>query len=238
MVGRVQTEHFRTPFLTPPLWFSEGIAVHWSEERDPEADMVLRDLVLSGNLPSIGEFWRYGGGFATYKLGQSVLDFVGERYGEDRLRLFYERLWLYSRFEDVIEDVLGVTEETLSEQWAFDLKTRYFPEVQDALPAGFLSRPLTSRGGANMKAAPLPSDIPGYENHFAFVSPRDGFTSVYVASLEGTETDVESLIKGERTPEFESAPLVPEPSGHLGGGASALRLQTSGSRRGRPLRSA
>lgn len=207
ILSTVQSEHFRTPFLTPPLWFSEGLAVHWSESRDPEADMVLRDLVLSGNLPTIDEFWRYGGSFATYKLGQSVLDFIGEQYGEDRIHLLYERLYLYTKFEEVIRDVLGVSQSTLSEQWAFDLKTRYFPDVQKAVPAGFLSEALTSRGGANMKAAPLPPGLAGYENHFVFVSPRDGFTSVYLASLEGTEREVTVLIEGERNPEFESLHL-------------------------------
>lgn len=207
LLAQVHREHFRTPFLSPPLWFSEGLAVHWSEKRDPEADMILRDLVLSGNLPSIEEFWRYGGGFTTYKLGQSVLDFIGRTYGEDRIRLFYERIWMKNDFAQVIRDVLGVTETELSDRWAFALQTRYFPEVEQAKPAGFVSKQLTAKGPANLKPVSLPDSLPGYEHHFIFISPRDGFTNIYTASRVGKEKDVQTLVKGERSPEFESLHL-------------------------------
>lgn len=206
LLGEVHQEFFRTPFLTPPLWFSEGLAVHWSEERDPEADMVLRDLVHHGNLPSLDEFWRYGGSFITYKLGQSMLDFIGEEFGEDRIHLIYRRLWMYREFNAVLEDVLGIPAEELSERWSFSLRQRYNPEVAHGEPASFSSRPLTAKGGANMKAVPLPDSLLG-EPRFAFVSPRDGFTNIYTASRRGKEAGLRTLVKGERSSEFESLHL-------------------------------
>ena len=207
LTEEVYKEHFRQPFLSPPLWFSEGLAVHWTEIRNPEADMVLRDLVLSGGLPSIDEFWRYAGSFLTYKLGQSVLDFVGETYGEDRIHEVYRRLYLQETFEDVLHDVLGVSQAELSERWAFSLQTRYFPDVAAAEPARFSSEVLTGDGGANMKAVPLPDSLSGIEDGYVFLSARDGFTNVYRASRRGKERDVEVLIQGERSPGFESLHL-------------------------------
>lgn len=207
LVAEVYKEHFRQPFLSPPLWFTEGLAVHWTETRDPEADMILRDLVLSGGLPPIEEFWRYAGSFLTYKLGQSVLDHIGVHYGEDRIAEIYRRLYLHETFEEVLHDVLGVSQSELSERWAWELQTRYAPDVALAEPARFTASVLTGDGGANMKAVPLPDSLDGVAEGFVFLSPRDGYTNVYRASRGGKEQDVEILIRGERSPGFESLHL-------------------------------
>ncbi|MCA9758249.1 MAG: PD40 domain-containing protein [Candidatus Eisenbacteria bacterium] len=207
LIAEVYKAHFRQPFLSPPLWWSEGLAVHFTETRDPEADMILRDMVVSGGLPPIDEFWRYAGSFLTYKLGQSVLDYIGTHYGEDRIPEVYRRLYLHDSFADVLHDVLGVSQSELSERWAYDLQTRYYPDVANAEPARFSSKVLTGDGGANMKAVPLPDSLGGVDKGFLFLSPRDGFTNVYRGSRRGKERDVETLIKGERSPGFESLHL-------------------------------
>lgn len=204
--AQVFREHFRNTPLSPPLWFTEGLAVHWSEDRDTEADMILRDMVFSGSLPGIPEFWRYEGGYIIYKLGQSVCDYIGLNFGEDRIRLLYERLWVSDSFDGVIQDVLGISVRELSDRWTYDLKQRYFPQVDAGRPVGFLSHAVTSKGGADFKALPLPDSLPGLEKHFAFLSPRSGFTNIYTASMAGKdrEKDVRTLVDGERKPEFES----------------------------------
>jgi hypothetical protein len=203
---RTTREHFRPGIPGLPLWFTEGEAVHFSEQRDSEADMVLRDMVVAGTLPAIGEFWRYEGSFTIYKLGQSVLDYVAESWGEDRLRLFHEQLWRYDKFDDVLHDVLGVTSEELSTRWAYYLKRRYFPAVETAVPSATASKRLTAEGGADFKPLPLPAGLPGLDHHFAFLSPRNGFTNIYTADTGGEkpEQGVRVLVAGERQAEFES----------------------------------
>lgn len=203
---RTMREHFRQATPRLPLWFTEGEAVHFSEQRDAEADMILRDMVVAGTLPVIGEFWRHEGSFTLYKLGQSVLDYVAETWGEDRVRLFHERLWRHDRFDETLQDVLGVTPEVLSARWQFHLKQRYFPAVQTTVPSAFASRQVTSEGGADFKPLPLPPGLPGLDGHFAFLSPRNGFTNIYTATgdAEKPEQDVHVLVAGERRPEFES----------------------------------
>ncbi len=199
----VHRRHFRATQIYLPLWFTEGLAVHWSEERDPEADMVLRDLVVGGALPELSEFWRYDGTFTLYKLGQSMLDHIGETYGEDRIRLFYDRIWRWRTFEEGIEDVLGVTADQLSAEWTFALQQRYFPGVTAASPAEFASTPLTRAGGYAMKPLPLVDDSSSVDA-FAFLSNRGGFTNLYRASRTGEERQVEVLLPGERKSGFES----------------------------------
>lgn len=48
----------------------------------------------------------------------------------------------------------------LSARWAFDLKERYFPEVEEAEPAAFASRPLT-RAGQSSSRSRSPTACPG-----------------------------------------------------------------------------
>ena len=195
--------HYRPGMIGMPQWFSEGLAVHWSETRDREADMVLRDMVQNGGLPTLDEFWRYDGSFVVYKLGQSMLDYIGETCGEDRIHLFYRDLWKWRSFEEAITEVCGVPAKELSARWAFHLKQRYFPEVAEAEPANFDSKPLTQPGG-EFKPVPLPDSLGGIPKPFAFLSGRDGFTNVYLASRDGQEKQLRTLVKGERAAGFES----------------------------------
>ncbi len=206
LAERTAKERFRPGLPELPLWFTEGEAVHFSEERDSEADMILRDMVVAGKLPPIGEFWRYEGSFTLYKLGQSVLEYVAETWGPDRIRLFHEQRWRYERFEDLVFGVLGVRQEELSARWEFALKQRYFPAVAAAVPSAFASTKLTADGGADFKPLPLPAGLPELDGHFAFLSPRNGFTNIYTAAADEKrpEQDVRVLVSGEQRPEFES----------------------------------
>jgi hypothetical protein len=193
----------RSSLPSPPLWFVEGLAVHASEGRDTEADMVMRDMVLSGRLPAIGEFWRYDGTFTLYKLGQSVLDFIGENYGEDRIRVIYDSVINAGSFEGAIEQALGITIGELSDRWAYETRRRYYPDIEQLEPVAFNSRELT-RGPVDLGPTPVPAGIEGWKDRFLFLSPRTGYTNIYSASLDGLERDVRTVVHGERQGRFES----------------------------------
>lgn len=187
---------------SPPLWFTEGLAVHWSEDRDSRADMILSDMTLTGRLPAITEFWRYQGTFTMYKLGQSVMDFLGETYGEDRIREFYTRLGTVRIFDDLFPLIYGETVEEISRRWEHAVRKRYFPTVQSEEPALFEGR-LLARSGADFKPTPVPDGIEGFSDSFVFISARTGFASIYAADTE-TGDLLDEVVKGQRRPEFES----------------------------------
>jgi len=91
----------------PPLWFIEGLAEYWSEDWDTEADMIVKDMVLRGDILPITEFWRVRGTFFMYKLGQSVCKFIAEEYGPDKLVLLFDN-WTKGRsFEEILGWTLG-----------------------------------------------------------------------------------------------------------------------------------
>jgi len=186
-----------------PLWFTEGLAVHWSEDRDARADMILRDLSLGGRLPSLQEFWRYQGSFVMYKLGQSVLDFLGETYGEDRIGEFYTRLGTVRSFDDLFPLIYGESIEDMSRRWEHSVRQRYYPAVQEEEPILFDAR-LVAASGLDFRPTPIPVDVDGLEDHFVFVSARTGYSNIYAADLRDEKADPTELVEGERQPEFEN----------------------------------
>ena len=82
-ISKLQTVMTKQRFMrmaAPPLWFIEGIAEYWSIEWDSDADMVVKDMVLSGRLISIPNMYLVSGTYFMYKLGQSICEFINDYY--------------------------------------------------------------------------------------------------------------------------------------------------------------
>ncbi len=183
-------------------WWSEGLAEYWSSEQTPEDDMYIRDLVLSGNIPTIQEFTR-SYTFFSYPLGAELHKYLSARFGEEYIAQMYETYFRYDSFDDALARILSVDLDKLSLEFRYALEQRYFPAYGSQPPLAVASRPLITKGGANYKPvvyAPRDSSAP----RLLFMSPRNGYTSLYQAPLERGESDVEVIVKGERSAEFES----------------------------------
>jgi hypothetical protein len=203
VVERTWRANVRRAPVTAPLWFTEGLAEHWSRTWDADGDLVLRDLVLAGRLPAIAEFWRYDGTFALYKLGQSVLDFVAQTYGDDKLLLFYTEAGRVRHFDELFPLILGIEQEELSARWTQELRRRYYPEVatgQSVLERG-RRVPIW---GMEMKPTPVPAGVPGWDGRFVFLSPQSGNASLYGASYGKGDPRPRVLVKGESSPQLLS----------------------------------
>ncbi|MFQ5608586.1 MAG: hypothetical protein ACE5GA_11625, partial [Candidatus Zixiibacteriota bacterium] len=97
-LARVQKNQRSIKQTLPPLWFIEGLAEHWSTDWDTQGDMLVRDMVISGQIVGIPEFWRIRGSFLMYKFGQSVCQFIEEEYGEDKITMIFENWWKSGKF--------------------------------------------------------------------------------------------------------------------------------------------
>lgn len=200
----VFSRHYRGQPAGAPLWLSEGMADLWSEKWDGTAEMVLRDLVLSNELPSIPDLWRFYGSFTIYKVGQDLAGFIEREYGEDAIPRLYDNLWKAGSFDGVLQAALGVRERELSERWHRSLKLRYYPEIETATSPANDSKALAVKGGANFKPCLVPPSAGLGVDRFLFISPRTGYTNIYMASTQGEEREVSVVVQGERTPEYES----------------------------------
>jgi hypothetical protein len=183
-------------------WWTEGLAEFWSGEQTSEDDMYVRDLVLNGRLPSIRDF-SYTYSFYSYPLGGELHKYLSGRFGEGYIARMYEEYWKYDSFEDALADILGVDLARLSREWKYELEQRYFPIYAERPPLDVGAEPVIHRGHANFKPVlytPPGDSIP----YLLFLSPRSGYTNLYRARLDRGEADVQVVVEGERSAEFES----------------------------------
>ena len=64
----------RARAFAPPLWWTEGLAEYLSSEQDSRDEMIVRDVVLAGRMPSLAEKWAYlpSAALAHLALGQRL----------------------------------------------------------------------------------------------------------------------------------------------------------------------
>lgn len=196
-LDRTYRLHPKTSYLLPPLWFVEGMAEYWSRPWDSDGDMILADLLLNGRLPDIPDLWELGLSFATYKVGQSLVAFIGENYGEEKLALVYELIWTTRTFEELLEKVCGVPADDLNRQWKESLRRTYYPTVRDRSAMADFAKPL-SKGGIAVK----PVAVPGEEGRFLYLSSHMGYSGIYSGSLDGG--GAEEWLRGGSSGDFES----------------------------------
>lgn len=192
----------------PPLWFTEGLAEYWSEDWDNEAAMIVKDMVLRGDILSITEFWRVRGSYFMYKLGQSVCKYIAETYGPEKLVLIYENWPKGRNFAEVIQLTLGIDIFELSRRWEYDLMRQYYPEMSDLGLPRMESDQLTHDSYA-VKGVPIKwDDGDGEEDYIVFMAYRHGYAGIYMKPADPTKKGLRSLVKGEHSSRFESLHLL------------------------------
>jgi hypothetical protein len=199
-INRVLIDHRITPDHLPPLWFVEGLAEYWSTDWDIQAEMVLRDAVVSNYIVPLSDMDRIYGSFLMYKEGQNLLDFVGERYGKEKILLFMENFWKSNNFEDVFKLTIGKSYKEFDEDWIYALKKRYYPLLAGAdqpsgssvglVTKGFNSKPVFYRNGDRRDVY--------------FISNQGAYTSIMRTSIDRPNEDPEVIVEGEKSDEFEA----------------------------------
>ncbi|HUL02407.1 MAG TPA: hypothetical protein VLV16_04140 [Gemmatimonadales bacterium] len=197
VTAQVLTRYPRVRHVSFPLWWTEGLAEFWSAGEDTRDEMVLRDVTVSGRLPSLGDLMSVYGAI-VYPIGSSIHRFLAERYGEWRIDAMYEEQWKYQLFEDEIRGVYGRSLSQLSEEWRHWMRQRFYPAVEASDPLAVSAR-LVTRLAVKPTVVRLPGDSMPTVLYF---SPFTGYTNIYARSVEGGR--LRPVVKGERTDQFES----------------------------------
>lgn len=203
-ISETQSMHPRKRVPSPQRihWWTEGLAEFWSSEQTAEDEMFVRDLVVRGRLPSIQRF-TYTYSFMSYPLGGELHKYLTGRFGEEYIVRMYEEYWKYDTFEKALAGILGISLDQLSRDFRYHLEQRYFPAYASRPPLDIAARGVVTRGGANFK--PVVYNAPGDSTpDILFLSPRTGYTNLYRTTIERGERGVKTVIKGERSAEFES----------------------------------
>jgi hypothetical protein len=185
-----------------PLWFVEGLAEYYSTEWDAQAEMVLRDAVLSGYFAPLSYIYVISGSFLMYKEGQDALGFIAREFGREKIVQIIDNFWVSEDFQEVLRYTLGVGYEEFDRRWVRDLRKRYYPLVEthdrprDAgvsfVPNGFNAKPVYYKSGDS--------------SYVVYVANNTGYSGVYMKSLSGGEPKL--LIEGEKTDRFEAFHLL------------------------------
>jgi Tol biopolymer transport system component len=186
--------------LNVPLWFAEGYAEWLSQGWSTEAEMFVRDGVITGYLPPL----PYSGGFLVYKQGQAAMMFIEERYGEERFRELLQKMKMYRNFDRAFQSVMGTSVAEFDEDFDTWLRRQHWPEVSEKSNPDIFARRLTDhrrdRSNLNMGAAVSPTG-----DRVAYFSDRSFYTEILVMSaLDGKTLD--RVVKGQRNVSFESLP--------------------------------
>ena len=187
----------RVRAVAPPLWWTEGLAEYLSSEQDSRDEMIVRDLVLAGQMPTISELGMTASP-VVYPVGGDLHHFLADRYGAWRANLLYGSLATYPSFDDAVRGVYGRTVEQLTSEWHYALRQRFYLAVGGRAPLDVAGRQL-----AELSVQPVPVVGADSSVQVAYLSPRTGYTNIYLQPLEG-EGEARVLVAGERSPEFES----------------------------------
>jgi hypothetical protein len=180
-----------------PLWWSEGLAEVWSGGQDARDEMVLRDMTMSGRLPTFRQLtWVLGG--IVYPLGGQIHRWLADTYGDWRVATMYKEQNRHDTFEAAIAAVYGKTLDQLSDEFQLAMRRRYYPSVDSLAPLTVLGREVVKLA---VKPVFLP-DTNGGSGEVAYLSPRTGYVSIYRRGLDSGRT--RTVVTGGRSAELES----------------------------------
>ena len=207
----VMKAHRKFNYNGLPLWFEEGLAEHWSRAWDSEADMMIRDLVISGRFLHLNDVYQVYGTYLMYKVGEGFCDYLEKQFGDDKIGLLFDNYWKADTFERVFRLTFNRDLRDVWEDWAYSLKKKYFPAIETKDLPDRVSTPLTF-DGINVKPEPIslfnPENPDTQQEWVVYKSNKLGYSSINLMSSAGERKKSTTLIKGERSPAFESLHLL------------------------------
>ncbi|MBI4721196.1 MAG: PD40 domain-containing protein [Chitinivibrionia bacterium] len=188
----------RNYLFSMPLWLVEGLAEYLSVGWDTDSDMFIRDAVIYDYVMDLD----YVNGLYAYKEGQSVMNYIADTYGNEKLLDILSALASSRNAAAALEKTIGVDSDELSRQWKASLRKHYWPLYAHKSDAEDIGRKLTDHvkdhGYYNTKPVLSPDG-----EYIAFFSDRGGLMDIYLMSaLDGKV--VRKLVSGYRSNRFES----------------------------------
>lgn len=180
-----------------PLWFIEGLAEYESRGWDTESDMFIRDAVVSGYIPPIDRLYA----FLAYKGGQSLLNYVAEKYGEQKIGELLTKVKYSKSVERGLRHSIGIGMEELNKQWQKYLKKKYWPEFADRQEPDDFAKQITFHE-KDKNFINNSGELSPHGDKIAYLSDRSGFFDIYlVSSIDGSQ--ISRLVGGQKSGKLE-----------------------------------
>jgi len=180
-----------------PLWFIEGLAEYESRGWDIESDMFMRDATVNGYVPEI----PYLNAFLAYKGGQSVWNYLVERYGQEKVGEILGKVKVNKNFDRGLQQAIGLKMEDLTKRWQRYLKRRYWPDVENRSEPEEIATRLTDhrKDGSFVNTSPA---ISNRGDKLVYKSDKSDYFDIYLMSaIDGRV--LKRLVKGQRAGNLE-----------------------------------
>jgi Tol biopolymer transport system component len=182
-----------------PLWFIEGLAEYESNGGwTNESDLYLRDAIINDYLMPI----PYLQGYFIYKGGQSVLYYLAEQYGHEKVGELQRSIRQRRDFNTALKDVLGFDLEELNKRWHRSLKREIWPTAgYFEAPSDFAVKMTDHEEWFNfINTSPAISPDGG---KIAVLSDKDDYLSIFIINTVSGKIEKKLLTGGGRLYLFE-----------------------------------
>jgi Tol biopolymer transport system component len=183
--------------MSLPLWFIEGLAEYESRGWDIESDMYMRDATVNGYVPEIPYLYA----FLAYKGGQSVWNYMVERYGQEKVGEILGKVKVNRNFERGLKQAIGLEVDDLTKRWHRYLKRKYWPDVENRSEPEEIATRLTDhrKDGSFVNTSPALSNR---GDKLVFKSDKSDYFDIYLMSaIDGRV--LKRLVKGQRAGNLE-----------------------------------
>ncbi len=167
-----------------PLWFIEGVSEYASDAWDAKGRMMLRDAVLNDRLPPLWQLHSFNhlephDGYLGYKIGHSAVEYLTERYGEDKIPAILKGIEDARTFPQIFKEHVGVSLREFDKRWRVHLKETFWSEVRQKRDAEDYGRGLAvnPRKITGINSGPAGSPV---DDRVAFLSDRRGERALFV----------------------------------------------------------
>jgi Tol biopolymer transport system component len=197
--GLLESIFTRQYLFQLPLWFLEGIPEYESSAWDTEAEMVMRDAAISGYyFPLYYDVY----GYLAYKQGQSVIKYVADKYGPEKIPDILKSLAVTRNIDDALMNTIGTDTQGLTESWSEYLRERYWPDISSKDDPDDVAQRLTDHRRDGSFVNGMPAISPDGQK-IVYISDKSGYFDIRLMSaIDGRQ--IRRLVKGQRSQDFES----------------------------------
>ena len=183
--------------LRLPLWWIEGLAEYESRGWDTESDMYMRDAALNSYAPPINRLY----GFMAYKGGQSVLYYLSEKYGNEKIGELLGKIKVTKSIDRGFKQSIGIDIKDLTDKWHMYLKREYWPDIADRKEPEEIAKKLTDhiedKNFVNSGPALSPKG-----DKIAYLSDKSDYFDIHlISAIDGKK--ISKLVSGQKSANLE-----------------------------------
>jgi len=193
----------RSMLFRIPLWFAEGISEYYSKGYDDEVEMFMRDAAVFDYLPRNLD---YTSGYMVYKAGQSVISYIVDTYGKEKVVDIMRRLGFTRSMEQALSETVGLSTSELTERWSKSVRRRYWPMFADKNEPEKHGRRLTDHMEDHNYMNSKP-ELTYDGEYIVYYSDRKGLDGIYLLNASTGEVE-KTLLRGSMSEEFESLRIM------------------------------